>query len=79
MMKSTRYIMFVFFIATLLNSSCSDAVVEDIDLKFCGKCANSGQWTVDSLDFNPCFASQAQCLEWAKKYGYSDSGCVLCN
>ena len=34
---------------------------------------------VDSLDFNPCFSSQAQCLDWAKKNGYSDKGCVLCN
>jgi hypothetical protein len=78
-MKSNRYIVILFFIVTLLNSSCSDTFVDDIDLKFCGKCAHTGRWTVDSLDFNPCFSSQAECLDWAKKNGYSDRGCVLCN
>ena len=71
-MKSNRCIMVAFFIVTLLNSSCSDTFVDDIDLKFCGKCANTGRWTVDSLDFNPCFSSKTECLDWAKKNGYSD-------
>ena len=78
-MKKNRYIAIVFFIFTLFHGSCSDTFVEDIELKFCGKCANSGLWTVDSLDFNPCFSTQAQCLDWAKKNGYADKGCVLCN
>ena len=78
-MKSNIYIKIAFFLGTLLNSSCSDTFVDDFELKFCGKCANSGLWTVDSLDFNPCFSSEAQCLDWAKKNGYADKGCVLCN
>lgn len=79
-MKRNKHIMIVFFIITLFNNSCSDdALVGDIDLKFCGKCANSGRWTVDSLDFNPCFSTKAECLDWAKKNGYSDKECVLCN
>ena len=77
-MKSNKNIIIVFFIIILLSCS-GDAFVGDIDLKFCGKCANSGRWTVDSLDFNPCFPSKAECLDWANKNGYSDKGCVLCN
>lgn len=77
-MKRDKYIIIVFFIIILLSCS-GDAFVGDIDLKFCGKCANTGRWTVDSLDFNPCFGSKAECLDYAKKNGYSDKGCVLCN
>lgn len=77
-MKTNKYIMIVFFTITLLSCS-SDTFVGDIDLKFCGKCANTGRWTVDSLDFNPCFSSKAECLDYATKNGYSDKGCVLCN
>lgn len=79
-MKRKKYIIAAFFIITLFSNSCSDdAFVGDIDLKFCGKCANTGKWTVDSLDFNPCFLTKAECLIWATKNGYSDKGCVLCN
>lgn len=78
-MKRNRYITIAFLIVILLNSSCSDTFVDDIDLKFCGKCANTGRWTVDSFDFNPCFSSKAECLDWAEKNGYLDKGCVLCN
>ncbi len=79
-MKSNIFSMIIYFIITLLYNSCSnDAFVGNIDLKFCGKCANTGQWTVDSFDYNPCFKTNAECLDWAKKNGYSDKQCVLCN
>lgn len=68
----------MFFIIQF-NSSCNDTFVDDIDLKFCGKCAGTGKWTVDSLDFTPCHSTNSECLDWAKKNGYSDKECVLCN
>ena len=79
-MKANEYIVIAFFIGTLFNNSCSsDTFVEDIDLKFCGKCARTGKWTVDSLDYTPCHSTKAACLDWAKKNGYSDKECILCN
>lgn len=78
-MKSNKHILIVFFIGMLLSNSCSgDSFVEDIDIQFCGKCAGTGKWTVNVMDFNPCFSSNAACLDWAKKNGYPDKECVLC-
>ncbi|MBF2707729.1 hypothetical protein [Flavobacterium soyangense] len=79
-MKRNRYILIVFLIVTLFNNSCSgDAFVGDIDLHFCGKCAGTGKWTVDSFDFTPCHTTKAECLDWAKRNGYYDKDCILCN
>ena len=63
-MKSNKHIPIVFFIGTLLSSSCSgDSFVEDIDIQFCGKCAGTGEWTVNAMDFNPCLKTNAACLD----------------
>ena len=63
-MKSNKHILIVFFIVTLLSNSCSgDSFVGDIDIQFCGKCAGTGKWTVNVMDFNPCFSSNAECLD----------------
>lgn len=78
MKKNNKYLMFSISISMLLSCS-GDAFVDDINLKFCGKCANTGRWTIDSLDFNPCYSTKAECLDYAAKNGYSDKGCVLCN
>lgn len=77
-MKTNKYFIISTSICMLLSCS-GDAFVGDINLNFCGKCANTGRWTVDSLDFNPCFSTKAECLDYATKNGYSDKGCVLCN
>jgi len=80
MMKSNKYILIAFLVIVLLANSCSgDAFVDDIDIQFCGKCAGTKKWTVNVMDFNPCFSSNGECLDWAKKNGYSDKECVLCN
>lgn len=79
-MKSNKYIIITIFIITIFYNSCSsDTFVPDFNLKFCGDCANTGNWTVNSLGLNPCFSTNTECLNWAKTHGYPDTECVLCN
>lgn len=78
-MERNRYIMFVFFIITLCNSSCDeDSYTDTIEKEFCGQCAFTGQWKVYEIDSSPCFKTQAECMDWAQKNGYQDKGCVFC-
>ncbi len=78
-MKSYKYIIIVFFIITLFNSSCGvDSYTAIIEKEFCDKCAYTGQWKVHKIDVSPCFKTQEECLDWAKKNGYLDKGCVFC-
>ena len=78
-MKRNRYIIIVFFIITLFNSSCGEDTYTDvIEKEFCGPCANTGQWKVHKIDVSPCFKTQAECIDWAKTNGYQDKGCVFC-
>jgi hypothetical protein len=78
-MKRKKYIMIAFLFFTLFHSGCGeDTYTEIIEKEFCGPCAFTGQWKVHEIDSSPCFKTQAKCLDWAKKNGYSDKGCVFC-
>ena len=59
----------------------SDSCISDdaFDIQFCGQCGGTGKWTVESFNFTPCHSTKAECLDWAKKNGYSDKECILCN
>ncbi len=69
----------VFFIITLFNGSCGvDSYTAIIEKEFCGKCEYTGQWKIYKIDVSPYFKTQTECLDWAKKNGYSDKMCVFC-
>ncbi len=77
--KGFKWVLLLLF--SMVLSTCEDAFVEDIDIKFCGDgCPTSSPWRVESLNLGlPCFETKTACLNWAAMHGYSDKPCVQCD
>ena len=80
-MKTRKFNLVLLLFFSMVLSTCEDAFVEDIDLKFCGDgCPSSSPWRVESWDLGlPCFTTKEACLEWAATHGYGDKPCIKCD
>lgn len=73
-MKRIKYIIIVFFIITLFNSSC----VDDSWNEWCDECSGTGLWTDTYNNSHTCFATKEECMEWVSKHKPYDDVCFQC-